>query len=150
VIATPPAIAADWPQWRGPDRDGKSPETGLLQEWPAEGPAVAWKASGSGSAAISYGDGRLYLRNENGRTNLVEVNPRKYRERGTFVIPDVVKPSWAHPVIANGKLLLHEQDVLHCCDITAASACGASQAVIFPTRPQTTDNWPSLPRWNDT
>jgi hypothetical protein len=32
------ATAADWPQWRGPNRDGISNETGLLQEWPAEGP----------------------------------------------------------------------------------------------------------------
>jgi outer membrane protein assembly factor BamB len=86
---------------------------------------VAWgpvRNEGSGSAAISYGDGRLYLRNEDGTMNLVEASPREYRERGTFVIPDVVKPSWAHPVIANGKLFLREQDVLHCYDITAASA----------------------------
>src|SRR5215472_9774457 len=30
--------AGDWPQWRGPNRDGKSSDTGLLQEWPAGGP----------------------------------------------------------------------------------------------------------------
>ena len=33
--------AADWPQWRGPNRDGVSQETGLLQEWPKEGPKLA-------------------------------------------------------------------------------------------------------------
>ncbi|HWQ93229.1 MAG TPA: serine/threonine protein kinase, partial [Clostridia bacterium] len=38
------ADAADWPQWRGPDRDGVSKETGLLQQWPAGGPTLAWKA----------------------------------------------------------------------------------------------------------
>jgi outer membrane protein assembly factor BamB len=82
---------------------------------------VAWgpvRNEGSGSAAISYADGRLYVRYEDGRMILVEANPREYREHGAFVIPDVVKASWAHPVIANGKLLLREQDVLYCYDIT--------------------------------
>ncbi|UCD50414.1 MAG: PQQ-like beta-propeller repeat protein [Phycisphaerales bacterium] len=52
-------VAADWPQFRGPDRDGKSEEMGLLQEWPAEGPALLWEAEGLGegysSAAIAQG-----------------------------------------------------------------------------------------------
>jgi hypothetical protein len=30
--------AADWPQWRGPQRDGRSPDTGLLGSWPEGGP----------------------------------------------------------------------------------------------------------------
>jgi len=34
--------ASDWPQWRGPARDGHSAETGLLKEWPEDGPSVAW------------------------------------------------------------------------------------------------------------
>ena len=38
----------DWPQWRGPNRDGVSTETGLLKEWPAGGPPLAWKATGLG------------------------------------------------------------------------------------------------------
>jgi hypothetical protein len=38
----------DWPQWRGPNRDGHSPDKGLLNEWPAEGPKLAWKATGLG------------------------------------------------------------------------------------------------------
>jgi outer membrane protein assembly factor BamB len=40
--------AADWPQWRGPDRTNVSRETGLLAEWPKDGPALAWKATGIG------------------------------------------------------------------------------------------------------
>ena len=35
---------ANWPQWRGPNRDGISKETGLLKQWPAEGPALVWKS----------------------------------------------------------------------------------------------------------
>ncbi len=48
---------------------------------------------------------------------LVEATPETYRERGTFMIPEVKRESWAHPAIANGKLLLREQDRLYCYDI---------------------------------
>lgn len=52
-------IAADWPQFRGLHRDGKSAETGLLREWPADGPPLLWEVDGLGegyaSAAIAGG-----------------------------------------------------------------------------------------------
>jgi len=53
---------ANWPQWRGPNRDGISKETGLLKQWPAQGPALVWKASGAGSgySSFSIANGRLY------------------------------------------------------------------------------------------
>lgn len=38
------ARAEDWPQWRGPQRNGTSTETGWRDTWPAEGPPIAWKA----------------------------------------------------------------------------------------------------------
>jgi outer membrane protein assembly factor BamB len=54
--------AALWPQWRGPNRDGISKETGLLKQWPAEGPPLVWKAAGAGSgySSFSISDGKLY------------------------------------------------------------------------------------------
>jgi len=54
-------VAADWQQWRGPDRDGISKETGLLQEWPEGGPSLAWKATGLGEgfASVAVADGRV-------------------------------------------------------------------------------------------
>ncbi len=57
------AGAADWPQWRGPDRNGISKETGLLQEWPAEGPKLLWQQTGLGdgySTPAVVGD-RIFL-----------------------------------------------------------------------------------------
>jgi outer membrane protein assembly factor BamB len=52
VFATLPIAAVhasdDWPQWRGPNRDGYSPDKGLLKEWPTDGPALVWKATGLG------------------------------------------------------------------------------------------------------
>src|ERR1044072_5364988 len=45
---------ANWPQWRGPNRDGISKETGLLKQWPADGPALVWKAAGGGARHSSF------------------------------------------------------------------------------------------------
>jgi outer membrane protein assembly factor BamB len=51
----------DWPQWRGPNRDGHSAERGLLKTWPAGGPPLAWQAKGAGEGYSSFAaaDGRL-------------------------------------------------------------------------------------------
>lgn len=56
------APAKDWPQFRGPTRDNISKETGLLKEWPKEGPPLAWKIKGigDGHATISVADGKIY------------------------------------------------------------------------------------------
>jgi outer membrane protein assembly factor BamB len=54
------AAPPDWPQWRGPNRDGISKET-ILKSWPAEGPKVLWKApSGEGYSGIVVANGRIY------------------------------------------------------------------------------------------
>lgn len=55
------ALAADWPQFRGPNRDGVSRETGLLKSWPAGGPKVLWKAPvGEGFSHVVVAGGRLF------------------------------------------------------------------------------------------
>src|SRR5467141_3712937 len=55
--------AADWPQWRGPQRNGISQETGLLKEWPKEGPKLRWKVAniGSGYSTPAVVGDLLYL-----------------------------------------------------------------------------------------
>src|ERR1700674_535396 len=52
----------DWPQWRGPNRDGISTETGLLKQWPVGGPPLVWKATGAGRgySTMAIANGRLY------------------------------------------------------------------------------------------
>jgi outer membrane protein assembly factor BamB len=57
------ALAADWPQWRGPERTGMSSETGLLQQWPAEGPKLLWQVNdiGDGYATPSVVGDRVYV-----------------------------------------------------------------------------------------
>jgi outer membrane protein assembly factor BamB len=52
----------DWPQWRGPNRDGISKETGLLKQWPTNGPELVWKAKGAGGgySSLAIASGRLF------------------------------------------------------------------------------------------
>lgn len=55
--------ANDWPQWRGPQRNGISQESGLLKEWPKDGPKLRWKLNdiGSGYSTPAVVGERLYL-----------------------------------------------------------------------------------------
>jgi hypothetical protein len=57
------ATAVDWPQWRGPDRTGLSTETGLLPEWPSQGPKLLWQVKdiGDGYSTPAVVGDRLYL-----------------------------------------------------------------------------------------
>jgi outer membrane protein assembly factor BamB len=60
--------AADWPQWRGPDRSGVSKETGLLKEWPKDGPKLVWKLDNidDGFSTPSIAGDRIYLNSNKG------------------------------------------------------------------------------------
>jgi len=57
------AQADDWPQWRGPNRDGVSRETGLLREWPKEGPKLLWQVTdlGDGFSTPSVVGDRIFV-----------------------------------------------------------------------------------------
>src|SRR5580658_11225626 len=67
------AIAADWPQWRGPNRDGISSETGLLTSWPSGGPKVVWKIRGLGIGYSSFSivGGGMYTQGQRGNQEFV-------------------------------------------------------------------------------
>jgi outer membrane protein assembly factor BamB len=68
VVASPFSRAADWPQWRGPERNGVSQEAGLLGQWPADGPKLAWRIDdidyGYGTPAVA--GQRLYITSNKG------------------------------------------------------------------------------------
>ena len=69
LVPLAPALAqlkaepGDWPAWRGPDRTGVSKETGLLRQWPSDGPRLLWKASnlGAGYSTPAICRGRLFV-----------------------------------------------------------------------------------------
>jgi outer membrane protein assembly factor BamB len=70
--------------------------------------------------SILLADGRFYYRTEKGAMLLIEPNPKQYVEHGRFEQPDrSSSPAWTHPVIANGKLYVRDQDLLLCYDVKA-------------------------------
>jgi outer membrane protein assembly factor BamB len=72
--------------------------------------------------AVIAADGKLYCREEDtGTMVLVDAAPGAYTEKGRFQQPDrTSEKAWSHPVIANGKLYLRDQDLLLCYDLKAA------------------------------
>jgi outer membrane protein assembly factor BamB len=56
------APGGNWPQFRGPSRNGVSTETGLLQSWPAAGPPKLWTTAGLGGgfSSVSIANGRIF------------------------------------------------------------------------------------------
>jgi outer membrane protein assembly factor BamB len=65
--------AADWPQFRGPDRDNVSKDTGLLKSWPKDGPPLAWqtKGLGGGYSSVSVAGDRIYTLGNKGSVSHV-------------------------------------------------------------------------------
>jgi len=80
---------------------------------------VAWRDRSVGKGSVTYADGRLYLQSENNVFGLAEATSTGYREKGRFEIPDKGLPSWAHPVISDGRLYVRNQDTLIAYDIKA-------------------------------
>jgi outer membrane protein assembly factor BamB len=89
------------------------------------GPEKSAKAvgGGQGSAAVLYADGRLYFRYQNGVLVLIDPSPDGLKVVSSFALPaaDVrsYPQSWPHPVVANGRLYVRDQNALHCYNVKA-------------------------------
>lgn len=75
------------------------------------------RTRGQGSASLTYADGNLYIRYDNGYVALVPASADGYEEKGVFKIPNSSRNSWAHPVVIEGKLYLREQNIVWCYDV---------------------------------
>ncbi len=81
---------------------------------------IKWKQRGSGknSASMAAADGHLYIHFADGTMVLANADPAAYKEVGSFQIPGTGdRPSWAHPVIVDGKLFLRENNEILCYNI---------------------------------
>ncbi len=68
--------------------------------------------------SVAFAGDRIYYRTEEGPIVLIEPSRKEYLERGRFNQPERTdKPAWAHPVVANGKLYIRDQDTLFCYDV---------------------------------
>lgn len=81
---------------------------------------LLWRDRKGPKGALAFANNRLYLRGERGEVLLIEPSKEKLIVKGRFDQPDrSSSPAWAHPVIANGKLYIRDQDLLLCYDIKA-------------------------------
>jgi outer membrane protein assembly factor BamB len=95
ILAAITALGGDWPQFRGPNRDNISTETGLYRTWPAGGPKLLWKipvAEGYAGAAIK--DGRLYLNDYN-------AEKKEHLIRCLSLADGKDLWQWSYPVVIN-------------------------------------------------
>jgi hypothetical protein len=76
-----------------------------------------WTDRSVGKGAVTFADGMLYLLSEDRVVGLAEATTAGYREKGRFTIPDQGWPSWAHPVVSDGRLYLRNQKWLAAYDV---------------------------------
>jgi outer membrane protein assembly factor BamB len=81
---------------------------------------MLWRDRSVGKGSLIYADNRLYLYSENGVAGLVEPTPAGYREHGRFSIAAGGAPTWSHPMITAGTLILRDQDTIYAYDVRAA------------------------------
>ena len=82
---------------------------------------VDWESRRPGVGSVLFADGRLYCVSQDGETvSLIEASPKAINLRGQFTLPEKSKlrrPSaglWTHPVLANGRLYLRDQEIVVC------------------------------------
>ena len=99
------AEKGEYSDWRGPKRDGIYPETGLLKQWPEEGPALLWSYEelGFGHTAVAVSDDKVYLTGiKDSANSLGGLGSREH---------------WARPVIHQGVLYIRHGEALMAYDI---------------------------------
>jgi outer membrane protein assembly factor BamB len=77
------------------------------------------RGSGSGSATLTYADGRLYIRYQDGWVVLADAATDRYTELSAFRVPNGRSNCWAHPVVAGGRLFVREREAVWCYDVSA-------------------------------
>jgi outer membrane protein assembly factor BamB len=106
----------------GDDIFGYSDGKGLTCQNASTGQAIWAEKAAIKKGSVSYADGKLYCREEDtGTMVLVDASSDGYAEKGRFEQPDrAPEKAWTHPVIANGKLYIRDQDLVLCYDVKAA------------------------------
>jgi outer membrane protein assembly factor BamB len=120
------SLAADWPQFLGPSRNGTSAETGLVDTWPAKGPPVVWeRAVGEGFASPVVASGRLLLFHRVGNEDVLQdLDAATGKPGWKYAYPTTYSDGYGKgdgprstPVVASGKVyILGAGGQLHCVD----------------------------------
>jgi hypothetical protein len=123
LVTAAAARADDWPQWRGPNRDGTSEEKGLLQAWPADGPKLLWRtvSLGAGYAGPAVVGDRVFVMGSDGTDEyLAALRVADGRELWRLRLGPEFKNGWGHgprgtpTVVGDTLVALGAQGVLLC------------------------------------
>ena len=117
------AVFADnknsWSQWRGPNRDGVSVETGLLKDWPEAGPKLLWDAKGigGGMGSVSIADGKIFVQGKRKEGQcIVALDAKTQAEVWTAVVSEKGDQPNGAPTVSDGLALAVSKDgKLLCC-----------------------------------
>ena len=116
----------DWPQWRGPNRDGISSDKGLLREWPADGPEVLWHVDSVGVSysSIAIKDGRIFTVTINRPEVMNALHASANKELGGVFDDFVSDPDlWVAIITGEGDRAFSAGNDLK---VTAAGGAGAT------------------------
>jgi len=96
------AMAGEWPQWRGPLRDARSPEKGLLQSWPEGGPPLLWRARGFGIgySSLAVAGGRIFTMGDIGEDQYLFAASD---EDGRILWKQRVGPAWTEEMFGGSR-----------------------------------------------
>lgn len=111
VASVTSAFAADWPFWRGPDRNGIAPDTGINRDWNTRPPQELWRIAmhDDGYAGPSVADGKLFIIDHEGAEDVVRaIDMATGQDVWQSRYPDLAKPNYgfsrATPVYDQGRL----------------------------------------------
>jgi len=121
--------AADWPQWRGPNRDDISTETGLLKQWPRGGPKLLWTARGIGAgfSTVAIANGTIYTAGNVGSSAVVTALALDGKTRWRTKVAPAHKVSYpgtrSTPTVDGGRVYYENADgTLACLDAKSGKA----------------------------
>lgn len=122
LCASASVLAADWPRWRGPNKDGISPVKGINKAWARKEPKMLWKVpmGDDGFACPSVADGKVFIIDHEGANDIVRaIDLAAGEDVWRFSYPDTSKANYgfarATPVTDDGKVYtLSRLGLLHC------------------------------------
>jgi len=104
-------LASDWPQFRGPNADGFTPETALNLDWNTKPPKTLWtyNLTDGGYATLSAADGKVFVLDHHGSRDIVRaINLTTGKDAWTYSYDEITKKDYGYarctPVFDNGKL----------------------------------------------
>ena len=139
-----PTGGMDWPQYRGPSRDGISAEKGWLGTWPANGPKVLWKTSvGTGFSSMAVTNGRVFTMGNQGEQDIVfclDAGSGRVIWKHTYPSPKSPNsyeggPNATPTVDGNAVYTFSKQGQLFCLDAESGKAIWSKTAADFNANP---------------